>query len=101
MIFRWLINVLVPAHRQEQLQSRLDECHVDEFVGPGAQSPTDARQWVECVLLADLHSSPQLSRERTRVLWSECKLSEGEDPSDCEELQQALAEYYELVQAVR
>jgi len=87
----------------EKLQSRLDECHLDDDVGVevGITPPTDAREWVECVLLSHPNSSAQLSREKTLVLWGEkCKLSECEEPSECEELQQALADYFELVQAV-
>jgi len=81
----------------DALQRKLEEQHTqsatDEF-------PTDAREWIECVLLAE-EPTPESLKEQRAILFSDCVLGELGGPSKCEVLQLAFAEYYQLVASVR
>ena len=63
---------------------------------PGEKCVNDAREWVEAVLL-DPSPSPHVLKEQKSVLFSECSLGDEDNPSDCELLEKAVGEYYDLV----
>lgn len=80
----------------EALQTQLDARAEDS---PNCTS-RDAREWVETVLLQP-HPSPAVIREQKELLFSECSLGGDDNPSDCELLEAAIGEYYELVLSVK
>lgn len=77
----------------DALQFQLDARASNDPDGGGVN---DAREWVEAVLL-DPSPSPQVLKEQKGVLFSECSLGDEDNPSDCELLERAIEEYYDLV----
>jgi hypothetical protein len=88
----------------DNLQTRLDElARAGERLSerPGdIVSSTDAREWVEKVLLCKRPTPAQL-REQRLVLFDECNLGNADEHSNCEVLHQAIADYFELVARVQ
>ena len=62
--------------------------------------PTDARAWVDEVLLDEDPTTDAL-RDQKVILFGTCALGEAGTPSDCEKLMDAVANYYLLVKDVQ
>lgn len=85
----------------EDLQDRLDQRRtLSADADNGFVVPSDARDWVEDVLLAD-QPSPEALQEQKTMLFGECMLAAGNGPPECEALQTAIARYYALVTSAK
>ena len=94
-----LINSALTA-----LQARLDArcnglCVEEENDEGGFAPPSDARAWVDAVLLAEQPCAASL-REQQAILFAECSI-DGAIGEPQKRLQQAIMEYCQLVASVR
>ena len=86
----------------DDLQVRLDErCDEADLHGDSFSAPSDAREWVDAVLLAETHCAASL-REQKAILFADCSLDAANGgPSSCERFQEAIMNYCMLVASVR